>query len=118
MKRFGAFIFLLIFLFGCGPENSEFQIQPLAINLATLKGLTVPLLYPNPDNVVNCPVNEFNLPGQGWRANGSTGGLGYSPLTTFTSAGAVGAGLNSSFLKTAQLDSEVGILVADDFKNN
>jgi hypothetical protein len=120
MKRFGfgAFTLLLIFLFGCGPENSGFQIQSLAINLATLKGLTVSFLYPDLDNIVNCPANEFNLPGQGYRAPGSTGGLGYSPLTHFTSAGAVGAGLHSSFFKTAQLDSEVGILVVDDFKNN
>jgi hypothetical protein len=121
MKRL-AYVWVLLlsgFLYGCGPSGQEFQFQPLTIDLGALQGLVLPLLYPNgTGDVESCPVNEFNMPGQGWRLNGSTGGISYTRITPATSAKSVGAGLNTTFFSGVPFNWDAAILVVDDFGNN
>lgn len=121
MKRLALIWVILLsgFLYGCGPSEEEFQFQPQSINLGALQGLVLPLLYPNgAGDVPNCPVNEFTLPGEGYRARGTTGGLGYTRVTPATSANSVGAGLNTTFFSGVPFNWDAAILVVDDFGNN
>jgi hypothetical protein len=115
----GWILLLSGLLFGCGPSRQEFQLQQQRVDLGALRGLVLPLLYPNgAGDVPNCPVNEFNMPGQGFRANGSTGGISYTRITPATSANAVGAGLNTTFFSDVPFNWDTAILVVDDFGNN
>lgn len=106
---------------GCGqigPSDTEGKVQAQAMVLSDLHGLTIPQLFvPDPSDWVNCAINEFSLPGQGYWVSGSVGGLSYQPVTTATSAGKVGSSLQGSFFTGATLNRSMVILIADDFKN-
>lgn len=119
MKRllYGCLLVLSGLLYACGPSGQELQVQN--VQLAALRGLVLPLLYPNGSgDAPNCPVNEFNLPGQGWRAMGSTGGISYQRFTPASSAKSVGAGLQTAFFEATSFSSDAAILVVDDFGND
>jgi hypothetical protein len=126
MKRFLYIpILLASLLAGCSTENQQPQLEALAYPpiLQNLKGLVPPhlLLYDGSQNVdlnPNCPVNEFNMPGQGYRVDSSAGGLSYAPLTHSKTPFAVGQGVRSDFFAALTPAMNASIIIADDFKND
>lgn len=81
-------------LFGCStPEpDSAVEIETLAV----AKGLDGnPLINPAEGN---CPADEFDMPGEGWRAKGSSGGI--TPQSMFVAPAGYGSnhGVASSSL--------------------
>ena len=122
MQKLVFSLALVALLFaGCSqvdPANTEGRVQAQAMVLSDLRGLTIPQLFvSDPSDWVNCAINEFSMPGQGYWVSGSVGGLSYQPATTSTTAPKVGAGLQGRFFTGATLNRSMVILIADDFKN-
>lgn len=119
-----SLVFTALLVAGCGQvrpsdaADADGKVRTQAIVLSNLRGLTMPQLYvPDPNDWVNCAVNEFSMPGQGYWVSDAVGGLSYAPVTSSVSAGKVGAGLQSGFFTGATLNRSMVILIADDFKN-
>jgi hypothetical protein len=117
MKRLSAIFVLAAFLFGCSPERMDVPLEPLAVDLTKLKGLTVNFLYPpnSANDYTNCTVNEFELPGQIAFIKGTEGGLSYKPITKFKTAFTIGSELKTSFFAKTNPNTSTAILVVDDF---
>jgi hypothetical protein len=110
-----------LLLAGCGQvgrSDTAGKVQSQGMVLSDLRGLTMPQLYvPDPNDWVNCAINEFSMPGQGYYMSDAVGGLSYQAVTASSSAGKVGAGLQGSFFSGATLNRSMVVLIADDFKN-
>jgi hypothetical protein len=79
--------------------------------------LTVDFLYPpnSGKDFANCLVNEFKLPGQGYKVKGVEGGLSYRAITKAKTPFTIGSELKTSFFATATPNRHAAILVVDDF---
>jgi hypothetical protein len=115
-----GFLLLGAVLAGCsfGFETPELEAQ--AFSLGGLRQVTLNKPFnppaPNDPGKYNCVTTEFDVPPQGMRLQGSTGGLGYTPLASNTTAGAVGAGLRGNFFSTfSSTPQNTEILIVDDF---
>lgn len=114
-------------LAGCssGFEQEGLEVQALSIqNVKKLKDGKFFASPPADGKNYNCVTTDFDVPGQGARANGSTGGLGYTlpANTATTTASDIGSGLKSSFFSsfgapTVSSNNQEGrrILILDDF---
>jgi hypothetical protein len=109
-----------LLLSSCSQVTPEANLEP--------QGPTLPLVGLNGKQLfiyeqTNCPIDQFDIPGQGWRARGSTGGLAvleppYSDMpTAITSPGAVGTDLYN-LAALSSLSRDVTILVVDDFNGD
>jgi hypothetical protein len=114
-------LYILILVMGllaaCSQREVPATLDSLAINLEELRGLTVPFLYPpnSGKDFANCLVNEFKLPGQGYKIKGVEGGLSYTAITKAKTAFTIGSELKTSFFATATPNRHAAILVVDDF---
>jgi hypothetical protein len=114
-------------LAGCSSEfeNQELDVQALSIqDVKKLKDGKTFSQPPADGKNYNCVTTDFDVPGQGARALGSTGGLGYTlpTNTATTTASAIGTGLKTSFFSgygaptvSSNSQEERRILILDDF---
>ncbi len=107
-------------LAGCssGFEGSELDSQ--AVSLTGLKWVTdskktFTAPPPNDPGRYNCVTTEFDIPGQGARVAGSTGGLTYTAFATNATAGTVGLSLTNNLLSSFSPTQTTEILIVDDF---
>jgi hypothetical protein len=111
-----------LLLGGCSqstPENVLLESQAHQIPL--LRGLDGKELFSYEQT--NCPVDQFDMPGQGWRAKGSTGGIAalVPPYTAMPTALTEPAVVGQDIYALAALSSlsrSVTILVVDDFNGD
>jgi hypothetical protein len=119
MRTLG-FLLLGAVLAGCSSGFETPELEAQAFSLGGLRKVTLnkPFNPPSPNDPgkYNCVTTEFDLPPQGFRLSGSTGGLGYTAFATNTTVGAVGAGLRGSFFSTfSSTPQNTEILIVDDF---
>jgi hypothetical protein len=117
---------LSFLLSSCGqvaPDNVVLEPQGPTLKLRglTANGGLGPLLFTFPQT--NCPIDQFDIPGQGFRARGSTGGLAVlEPFydtrpTAITNPTTLGEEVYSLAALSA-LSRDVTILVVDDFNGD
>jgi hypothetical protein len=100
------------------PENATLEAQGPTLPLLALQGQK---LFGEPQ--INCPIDQFDIPGQGYRAKGATGGLAvleppYTAMpTAITSPAAVGTEVYG-LAALSSLFRNVTILVVDDFNGD
>jgi Subtilase family len=100
------------------PENTHFEPQAISLDLVGLNGKKL-FAYAQ----TNCPIDQFDIPGQGFRARGSSGGLAvlgppYTAMpTAITSPAAVGTNLYN-LAALSPISRNVTILVVDDFNGD
>lgn len=98
--------------------NPTLETQAIDLDLVGLNGKKL-FAYAQ----TNCPIDQFDIPGQGFRARGSTGGLAvleppYAAMpTAITSPGVVGTDVYNLAALSA-LSRNVTILVVDDFNGD
>jgi hypothetical protein len=122
MKYYQKLLGLLLFglLAGCA---SEVQTHPLETQSFMLSGLrwvssSKKTFSPPPTNPTDytCVTTEFDLPPQGFRVRGSTGGLGYREDAPSATASVIGASLRSNFFSSfSGTPQSTEILIVDDF---
>jgi hypothetical protein len=107
-------------LAGCssGFEGGELESQVVSLTglkwvTNTKKTFTAP--DPTDPGKYNCVTTEFDIPPQGYRAQGSTGGLTYTAFASATTARSVGSSLKANFLGGFNPTQDTEILVVDDF---
>jgi hypothetical protein len=107
-------------LAGCA---SEIQVPALETQSFMLSGIrwvssskkTFNPPHTNPGDYT-CVTTEFDLPPQGFRVRGSTGGLGYRADAPNTPASVVGGALQRSFLSSFSITPQsTELLIVDDF---
>jgi Subtilase family len=107
-----------VILSSCSQVMPNLMLETQAIDLVGLNGKKL-FAYAQ----TNCPIDQFDIPGQGYRARGSTGGLAvldppYDAMpTAITSPGVVGTDVYNLAALSA-LSRNVTILVVDDFNGD
>ena len=123
-----------LILSSCSQITPKATLEPQAINLDLYgikgtKGKQAEKLFAN--SKTNCPIDQFDIPGQGWRARGGTGGLAvlqppYATMpTAITSPEKVGKNLYNlanpiifPISDAPPSTKDVSILVVDDFNGD
>jgi Subtilase family len=109
-----------LILSACNQVASDIHLEPQGPTLPLL-GLQGQKLFTISNK--NCPIDQFDIPGQGFRARGASGGLvvlqpPYDAMpTAITNPAAVGTEVYSLAALSA-LSRGVTILVVDDFNGN
>jgi Subtilase family len=110
-----------LLLSSCGqvtPENATLEAQGPTLPLVGLNGKQL-FAYAQ----TNCPIDQFDIPGQGFRARGASGGLAvveppYPTMpTAITNPATVGEEVYS-LAALSTLSRDVTILVVDDFNGD
>lgn len=124
MKRLLHVFILATGLLAACNQGGQPNLEALALTFNNIQWLTNIKAAPDFTRIVNknCMTNALNLPGQGFRASGTDGGLTYdlraASTLGITTANSVGSNWRtvSGLLGTPNRD--VTILVVDDFRSN
>lgn len=125
--RYISLILMVGVLSACSFQHSpNFQSNALGRSippqyLSKLKGLSVPLLYPNGQEFDNCSFDQQSLPEQKMLVRGSNGGYALAtPKLSQRSiwAETLGTDIQKSFFSNALPDRDTAILIADNFGND
>jgi hypothetical protein len=107
-------------LVGCSSGFEGSRLESQAVSLTGLKWLTdskktFTAPPPNTPGNYNCVTTEFDIPPQGFRAQGSTGGLTYAAFAGHATSGTVGLSLKNNLLGSYNPTQTTEILIVDDF---
>jgi hypothetical protein len=108
---FSTLFFLLLSACSSKPPDAELE------SLSNLKGVSSPkLVVPSKGN---CPIDDLRMPGEGWNARGSTGGLGVVNASYPGMPTSIDTPTNVGLYVQAQAagtpSRNVAIVVVDDF---
>jgi hypothetical protein len=119
------YIFVLTtgFLAACSQVTQGPQLEALGItDISQIEWLAISEDAAKRLGLSNCAVNEYNIPGQGFRAFGTDGGMTYDlSLTTdtgVTTATARGKGWTNMPGMLAPIQRDAVMLVVDDFRGD